>query len=286
MRTPPAGTVPRERLVGRRHHHPQRRRVPVAASRCRSPPSCSSRGRHRYDVFCAVCHGVLGDGDSMVAHNMSIRPPPSLVALTGKPAGFFFTAITEGYGLMPYLLRWRRRAVGGGRLRAGAPALAGHPHPGTAARRARRLREGQTWAQSRSQRRAVTSPRTVSGPPEVRSAGAWAWASSAAGDGPPRLAGGAPQQATVLDAYLAAFVYWPGIARRGDHGLPLATRRPPSGSWSRRVLESLPTAFRSSSCSSSPSRSGCRPLPLGAARRSSPGRTGSGSSPPLTRRPG
>ena len=37
---------------------------------------------------------------------MSIRPPPSLLTSGQRPDGFFFTAITEGYGYMPSYRPW------------------------------------------------------------------------------------------------------------------------------------------------------------------------------------
>jgi mono/diheme cytochrome c family protein len=60
-------------------------------------------GRTRFDVFCAACHGVLGDGNSPVADRMSLRKPPSLheARIRAYPAGRVFQTIREGYGLMP-----------------------------------------------------------------------------------------------------------------------------------------------------------------------------------------
>jgi mono/diheme cytochrome c family protein len=60
-------------------------------------------GRTRFDVTCAICHGITGDGVSAVATAMRSRPPPSLHeprfrALTRER---LFTIVTEGYGLMP-----------------------------------------------------------------------------------------------------------------------------------------------------------------------------------------
>jgi mono/diheme cytochrome c family protein len=49
---------------------------------------------------------VLGDGQGPVARNMSIRPPPSLLQNRERPDGFFFAAITEGYGYMPSYRPW------------------------------------------------------------------------------------------------------------------------------------------------------------------------------------
>ena len=64
MRAPPAGAVPREReLAG----------APPPVT-----PALLALGRARFDVVCAPCHGLAGDGDSIVAGKMALRPPPSL----------------------------------------------------------------------------------------------------------------------------------------------------------------------------------------------------------------
>lgn len=61
------------------------------------------RGRNRFEVFCATCHGLLGDGESEVAENMRLVPPPSLhiPRLRDMPAGQLFAIASFGYGLMP-----------------------------------------------------------------------------------------------------------------------------------------------------------------------------------------
>jgi mono/diheme cytochrome c family protein len=64
-------------------------------------PELLARGKKRFEIVCATCHGLVGNGDSMVADKMPTRLPPSLVALGDKPVGFFYQAITLGYGMMP-----------------------------------------------------------------------------------------------------------------------------------------------------------------------------------------
>lgn len=61
------------------------------------------RGRDRFETFCAPCHGIVGDGNSRVATNMTLRPPPSLVGpvARGFPPGRIYRVIVDGYGLMP-----------------------------------------------------------------------------------------------------------------------------------------------------------------------------------------
>ncbi len=102
MRAPQAGTVAREELfppevaTGRGPDGKALTRVPLPVNR-----ALLERGRNRFDVNCAVCHGYLGDGVSLVARNMSLRPPPSLLARAQQPDGWYFQVMSEGFGVMP-----------------------------------------------------------------------------------------------------------------------------------------------------------------------------------------
>jgi mono/diheme cytochrome c family protein len=131
MRTPPPDTVAREtpRGSGPRFTGLEGSayvdELPVPVTR-----ALVEEGRDRFDVFCAACHGILGDGESAVARNMAMRPPPPIAGEPafawaasrwngrdlppdgGSPAvraqedlphplGFYFQAISQGYGLMP-----------------------------------------------------------------------------------------------------------------------------------------------------------------------------------------
>ncbi len=60
-------------------------------------------GRARFETFCAPCHGVLGDGESVVARKMALRKPPSLHEdrIRAYEPGRIFQTVHEGYGLMP-----------------------------------------------------------------------------------------------------------------------------------------------------------------------------------------
>jgi mono/diheme cytochrome c family protein len=90
MRLPPDHTVPREHVL----------------DTATSPPVTAElleRGRNRYDIHCAVCHGYAGDGDSVVAGKMSLRPPPTFHSEKLRPytAAQIFDVETQGYGYMP-----------------------------------------------------------------------------------------------------------------------------------------------------------------------------------------
>jgi len=89
MRTPPEGTVSREHDFG-------------------DPPAkidlaFVELGRQKYNATCAACHGLLGDGDSVVATKMSLRAPPTLLVerVRAMPAQQIYDIVTEGYGVMP-----------------------------------------------------------------------------------------------------------------------------------------------------------------------------------------
>jgi mono/diheme cytochrome c family protein len=61
------------------------------------------RGRNRFEIFCAPCHGLVGDGRSQVAENMLLRPPPSLheTRIVNLDDAKLYDVVSGGYGLMP-----------------------------------------------------------------------------------------------------------------------------------------------------------------------------------------
>jgi mono/diheme cytochrome c family protein len=104
MRAPPAGTVQFRSLAepavatGRAEDGQYVRAVPVILD-----ARTLALGRKKFDIHCAVCHGVLGDGESQLALNMSLRKPPSLHQPVYRDAadGYLFDVVTHGFGLMP-----------------------------------------------------------------------------------------------------------------------------------------------------------------------------------------
>jgi len=102
MRMPPPGTVPHgvlPREEVRTGLGPDGKAIAFAPLAVDA--KLLARGRSRFEVTCAVCHGLLGDGESQVAINMSLRRPPSLHAFRDVPDGHVFRVISEGFGLMP-----------------------------------------------------------------------------------------------------------------------------------------------------------------------------------------
>jgi mono/diheme cytochrome c family protein len=78
------------------------------------------RGQQKYAIYCAVCHGAVGDGGGMIVARGMVRPPslvrtddpipaegspgrPSYdrsVNVQRAPIGHYFDVITNGYGAM------------------------------------------------------------------------------------------------------------------------------------------------------------------------------------------
>jgi mono/diheme cytochrome c family protein len=60
------------------------------------------RGRARFEIFCAPCHGRVGTGEGAVVKR-GMRPPPSyhIQRLREAPIGHFFDIMTNGFGVMP-----------------------------------------------------------------------------------------------------------------------------------------------------------------------------------------
>jgi mono/diheme cytochrome c family protein len=61
-----------------------------------------NRGQERFNIYCAVCHGQLGEGDGMIVQR-GFRKPPSYheERLRNAPVGYFFDVVTNGFGTMP-----------------------------------------------------------------------------------------------------------------------------------------------------------------------------------------
>ena len=85
---------------------PPRGTVPVDDDTDAPPPPVTRAlldlGHARFDAVCAVCHGITGTGESVVATKMELRPPPSIVNSDNRARTRerLYQITTQGYGLM------------------------------------------------------------------------------------------------------------------------------------------------------------------------------------------
>jgi mono/diheme cytochrome c family protein len=65
-------------------------------------PELMARGRERYDIFCAPCHGLGGYGDGMIVAR-GYRQPPSFhtAQVRSRQNGYLFDVIANGFASMP-----------------------------------------------------------------------------------------------------------------------------------------------------------------------------------------
>lgn len=76
-----------------------------AAAAARTPPPATpqllQRGRERFGIFCAPCHGLDGAADGIIVARGFPKPPSFHSAeLRSAPAQLYFDTITNGYGAM------------------------------------------------------------------------------------------------------------------------------------------------------------------------------------------
>jgi len=64
-------------------------------------PQLLQRGQERYNIYCSVCHGSIGDGQGEVVQR-GFPAPPSFQGdrLRNAPIGHFYDVMTHGYGVM------------------------------------------------------------------------------------------------------------------------------------------------------------------------------------------
>jgi mono/diheme cytochrome c family protein len=109
-----AGTVPRPPMetpgmpyayqwtrgpVGAGESVPEAGAIPVPVN-----AQLIDRGRERFNIYCAVCHGRLGNGNGMIVQRGFIRPPSFHNDRLSDPNrtgdGHFYNVISNGYGAM------------------------------------------------------------------------------------------------------------------------------------------------------------------------------------------
>jgi mono/diheme cytochrome c family protein len=91
MQAPPQGAVSQD----------EPRRAQDLATRPPMTPALLARGQARFGIYCAVCHGALGDGDGIVPSRGFPRPPSfHQPRLRAAPSRHFVDVISNGYGVM------------------------------------------------------------------------------------------------------------------------------------------------------------------------------------------
>jgi mono/diheme cytochrome c family protein len=59
------------------------------------------RGQDRFNIYCIVCHGAVGNGDGMIVRRGFPKPPTYHDdRLRNAPVGHFFDVISNGFGRM------------------------------------------------------------------------------------------------------------------------------------------------------------------------------------------
>jgi mono/diheme cytochrome c family protein len=110
MRLPVPGTVAFGELRQDEHHDRGRQGEAWATSFPMDlTPEVLERGRERYEIYCAVCHGSAGRGDGMVARRAlqlaegTWTPPTDITtdAVFEQPLGSLFNTVMNGIRNMP-----------------------------------------------------------------------------------------------------------------------------------------------------------------------------------------
>ncbi|HOX24698.1 MAG TPA: cytochrome c [Candidatus Krumholzibacteria bacterium] len=111
MRPWPAGTVPRGMLRedGRLYRAIEPDSTFTTAFPLPVTESLLSRGRERFDIYCATCHGLGGAGDGVTHRRAEAlqqgtwTPPTDLASETvvGRSSGHLYQTITNGLRTMP-----------------------------------------------------------------------------------------------------------------------------------------------------------------------------------------
>lgn len=97
----PPGVIPRGRSLDQAFLTGQENGVMLAVNPMPLTMELLERGRVRYNIFCSACHNYNGDGLGVVVQR-GFPQPASFHAqrLREAPDGYFFWAITNGFGRM------------------------------------------------------------------------------------------------------------------------------------------------------------------------------------------
>ena len=77
-------------------------RDPVSTLPVALTPELLRRGRERFNIYCATCHGLAGNGDGMIVQRGYPRPTAYTDdRLLTSPIGHFYDTMTNGWARMP-----------------------------------------------------------------------------------------------------------------------------------------------------------------------------------------
>jgi len=108
----PSGSSARQLIVGTKPRGKAVVRDPLYAVTTSTQPEATSfpfplterdlkLGQEQYNIYCAVCHGRLGDGEGMIVKRGFPHPPSFyLPRLRNAPHGHFYNVISNGFGAM------------------------------------------------------------------------------------------------------------------------------------------------------------------------------------------
>jgi mono/diheme cytochrome c family protein len=115
-RYPVPGTVPRleDAMVDReqldpnsyflsgKHGNVYGNELPLPSATAEQRAQVLLRGEQRFNIYCAPCHSMLGDGNGMIVQR-GFKRPPSLHQdrLRNAPLGYFYDVMSNGFGGMP-----------------------------------------------------------------------------------------------------------------------------------------------------------------------------------------
>lgn len=105
MRRPVEGTVARGELRADAalHRGVDEAGQPLGASPVAASEAVLARGRERYGIYCAPCHGDNGKGRGMLFERAGVQSGDMIgdERIRGLSDGALFQVITDGVGLMP-----------------------------------------------------------------------------------------------------------------------------------------------------------------------------------------
>jgi mono/diheme cytochrome c family protein len=100
-RSVPDGIVPAARGIDAMTSSGREGDVPTTDVRPALSGALLARGRERYDIACAPCHSVIGDGDGFVVRRGFPRPESFHTdRLRDASDQALFDAVSDGYGVM------------------------------------------------------------------------------------------------------------------------------------------------------------------------------------------